>query len=151
MRRPLNLPLDQRRNVCLANKSVKASAGKIMRSLQVIELYPPSCSYFQPERSVKSSLSSVKDIMEAHFQLVEGNTNMSTLQTVCTHRFCSNHESKMSMNHQWMGFATNDLLNMKVPFILPSFSITFFWNGTPVPYDSLQVDQDVTLSTILVR
>ena len=72
MQRPLHLPLDQRRNVCLANKSVKASAGKIMRSLQVIELYPPSCSYFQPERSVKSSLSSVKDILGGSFSVSGG-------------------------------------------------------------------------------
>ena len=62
----------QRRNVCLANKSLKASAGMIMRSLQVIELYPPSCSYFQPERSVKSSLSSVKDILGGSFSVSRG-------------------------------------------------------------------------------
>ena len=62
----------QRRNACLANKSLKASAGMIMRSLQVIELYPPSCSYFQPERSVKSSLSSVKDILGGSFSVSRG-------------------------------------------------------------------------------
>ena len=62
----------QRRKACLANKSLKASAGMIMRSLQVIELYPPSCSYFQPERSVKSSLSSVKDILGGSFSASRG-------------------------------------------------------------------------------